>query len=142
MEKVDSVVQATLFELPPAVEAVVDSRTAFNDPTFSSNKSIPIHRWVPWIAGFSRQFVQGALERYLPKKGTVLDPFAGVGTTLVEAILSGHNAIGFEINPYAAFACRTKLNAYTFSSDAVRKATEEFEVFYGQSDSGQVRTPK
>jgi len=42
MEKVDSVVQATLFELPPAVEAVVDSRTAFNDPAFSSNKSIPI----------------------------------------------------------------------------------------------------
>ena len=90
----------------------------------------------------ARKPAERLLERYLPKKGTVLDPFAGVGTTLVEAILSGHNAIGFEINPYAAFACRTKLNAYTFSSDAVRKATEEFEVFYGQSDSGQVRTPK
>ena len=80
---------------------------------FSGNKRLPIHRWVPWIAGYSQQFVQDALKRYLPTQGTVLDPFAGVGTTLVEAILSGHHALGFEINPYAALACRTKLNACT-----------------------------
>jgi DNA modification methylase len=31
----------------------------------------------------------------------VLDPFAGVGTTLVESYRRGLNVIGFEINPYA-----------------------------------------
>ncbi|MFQ5859412.1 MAG: hypothetical protein ACE5LU_27760, partial [Anaerolineae bacterium] len=55
--------------------------TAFNDPAFAGNKSLPIHRWVPWIAGFSSDFVRDALVRYLEGKGTVLDPFAGVGTT-------------------------------------------------------------
>ena len=40
-------------------------------------------------------------------KGTVLDPFAGVGTTLVESVFAGHNAVGFEINPYALLACRS-----------------------------------
>ena len=41
----------------------------------------------------------------------VLDPFAGVGTTLVQAALNGFDSIGFEINPYAALACRSKLNS-------------------------------
>ena len=38
----------------------------------------------------------------------VLDPFAGVGTTLIEALKHGDDAVGFEINPYAALACRVK----------------------------------
>ena len=85
---------------------------SFSDPAFASNKTTPVHRWVPWIAGFASNFVQDALSRHLDRKGVVLDPFAGVGTTLVDAIIEGHSAVGFEINPYAALACRTKLNAY------------------------------
>ena len=77
---------------------------------FSRNKTLPIHRWVPWIAGFSSDFVKCALNGFLKKKGTVLDPFCGVGTTIVEAILGGHNAVGFEINPYAVLASRAKAN--------------------------------
>ena len=81
----------------------------FRDPAFAANRDSPVHRWVPWIAGYSQQFVQSALSKCLDQPGTVLDPFAGVGTTLVEADRIGHEAIGFEINPYAAFASRTKL---------------------------------
>ena len=86
----------------------------FSDPNFASNKTKPIHRWVPWIAGFASDFVRGVLDKHLPEKGVVLDPFAGVGTTLVEAAHLGHAVIGFEINPYAALACRVKLNAVRF----------------------------
>ena len=87
---------------------------AFRDPAFIANRETPVHRWVPWIAGFSRQFVQDGLARHLPASGAgvVLDPFAGVGTTLIEADLAGHDAVGFEINPYAVFAARTKLGAH------------------------------
>ena len=94
----------------------------FRDPAFMANRTMPIHRWVPWIAGFSKQFIEDAIERYTNgRRQTVLDPFAGVGTTLVEADLAGHDAIGFEINPYAAFAAQTKLMAHRVRSDTIRQ---------------------
>ena len=108
-----------------------NDRGEFRDPAFMANRDAPVHRWVPWIAGFSRQFVQDALARHLPEQGAgvVLDPFAGVGTTLVEADLAGHAAIGFEINPYAVFAARTKLAAHRLEPAGFRAAIEEFEDF-------------
>ncbi len=85
---------------------------AFRDPAFAENKTLPIHRWVPWVAGFSSGFVQDCLSAFLPDEGEtprlVLDPFAGVGTTLVTAATAGHDAVGFEINPWAALASRAK----------------------------------
>lgn len=89
----------------------------FRDPAFSENKLQPLHRWVPWIAGFSAQFVEDCLDAFLrhrihKSRPRILDPFAGVGTTLVQAVLNGYDAVGFEINPYAALACKVKLNAF------------------------------
>lgn len=140
----NDIVQASLFDgavTGSSEKAAGKNGSTFNDPAFASNKRAPIHRWVPWIAGFSRDFVQGALEGYLTKKGTVLDPFAGVGTTLVEAILAGHDAVGFEINPYAALACRMKLGAYVLGSNTVREVIDAFKNFYGQATEGRY-TPK
>jgi DNA modification methylase len=107
----------------------------FNDPSFASNKTQPIHRWVPWIAGFSSDFVGDALNRYCNGKGTVLDPFSGVGTTLVEAILRGHNAVGFEINPYAVLACRTKVNAHKIVGESLYDEVLRFQAFYREKTS-------
>ena len=99
-----------------------------------ANRSRPVHRWVPWIAGYSRDFVVDALNRHLGEAGTVLDPFAGVGTTLVEADLAGHRAVGFEINPYAAFAARMKLNAHRIDSSELEAAIGEFRDFMADAD--------
>jgi len=105
-------------------------KASFEDPAFANNKKLPLHRWVPWIAGFSADFVRGALQRHLRKKGVVLDPFTGVGTTLVEATLAGHSAFGFEINPYAAFASRTKLDAFRINLNLLLTTISLFRDFY------------
>ena len=107
---------------------------AFRDPAFMANRTQPVHRWVPWIAGYSRDFVDDALERHLSRPGVVLDPFAGVGTTLVEADLSGHRALGFEINPYATFAARVKLSAHRLDSDALKAAANDVRDFMAQAE--------
>jgi DNA modification methylase len=103
---------------------------AFSDPAFGANKSLPVHRWVPWIAGFSSAFAAEAMGRRLPGPGVVLDPFCGVGTTLVEASRLGHSAVGFEVNPWAALAARTKANAGALHPDELAREIERFRTFY------------
>jgi len=104
--------QATL--IPNVIEPTKESvRSGFGDTAFTRNREEPLHRWVPWIAGFSAAFVQEVLDATVsgdPADVTVLDPFAGVGTTLIEGLKRGCNVIGFEINPYAALACEVKIS--------------------------------
>lgn len=46
------------------------------------------------------------------KKGdTVLDPFCGSGTTLVESVLFGANAVGVDINPIAFMLAQAKIGS-------------------------------
>src|SRR5882724_2700610 len=110
----------------------------FADSAFADNKQRPIHRWVPWIAGFSSEFVRDAFNRYLPNKGgepaVVLDPFSGVGTTLIEALRCGHKAVGFEINPYAALAARAKCEAAALSPRQVEDAIIRFQEYMGAAE--------
>jgi hypothetical protein len=146
-------VQSTLFGLDEASEAGPHGRGAqfkgksvFSDPAFAQNKTLPIHRWVPWIAGFSQDFVRDALKRHLKDRGTVLDPFCGVGTTLVESVLAGHDAVGFEINPYAALACEVKLRCYGSDLEAIRRQVRAFRFFFdsavGSGLEPRSRTPE
>lgn len=130
--------QLALFETntPPISN---NGSSSFSDPSFAVNKTLPIHRWVPWIAGFSSSFVRDILDTFLKSAGTVLDPFSGVGTTLVEAILLGHNAIGFEINPYAALACRVKVNAHRISVEKLRTEVAKLRTFYRDKASNGYR---
>src|SRR3972149_4202874 len=55
---------------------------AFRHPAFGDNKSLPIHRWVPWIARYSAPMVGGVISGDLPPHQAALvpGPFCGVGT--------------------------------------------------------------
>jgi DNA modification methylase len=110
----------------------------FADSAFGDNKLRPIHRWIPWIAGFSSEFVRDIFSRYLAnqslKNAVVLDPFCGVGTTLVETLRSGYDAVGFEINPYAALAARTKLEAAAISPSQLQSYIVKFETHMAESN--------
>ncbi len=106
------------------------SGMSFNDPAFMDNRSAPVHRWVPWIAGFSGAFVDSVLAAYLGrrKSAVVLDPFAGVGTTLIQSAIRGHNVVGFEINPYAALAAEAKLKALSVERKSLDAAIETMRL--------------
>ena len=103
----------------------------FRDSAFGQNKRDAIHRWVPWIAGFSAGFVADTFRHYLPDPArrdvVVLEPFSGVGTTLVEGLLRGYDVIGFEVNPYAALASRVKCSAFGIEPDDLLNSIIVFE---------------
>lgn len=54
------------------------------------------------------QLVRYGLRYYSKVGETVLDPMAGSGTTLVEARLTGRNAIGYDIDPLARLIAEVK----------------------------------
>ncbi|MGB6499892.1 MAG: hypothetical protein WBG19_00610, partial [Thermoplasmata archaeon] len=93
--------------------------------TFRSNESLPVHRWWPFVQGYSAEFVRDVLAGAdLPRGASVLDPFAGSGTTLVEARRSGARGVGTELLAPAVLAARVKthfeLNASALGDAASR----------------------
>jgi DNA modification methylase len=61
-----------------------------------------VHRLHPYLGKFIPQLVEALLGRFAQAGGRVLDPFAGSGTTLVQALESGYDATGGDL---AAFNC-------------------------------------
>ncbi len=123
----------------PAAESSLQppqpSPPGFRDTAFTENHDVALHRWVPWIAGFSGSFVAGVLDTVRQRgKMRVLDPFSGVGTTLIEALKKGDDTIGFEINPYAALACKVKANAGHHDVADLDGLIARFET-YGAAES-------
>ena len=70
-----------------------------------------VHEWYRFVLSFPPHLVQDYLDRFGIGPGkTVLDPFAGTGTTLVECKKRAIASIGIESNPMAQFASAVKLD--------------------------------
>jgi DNA modification methylase len=71
-----------------------------------------VHRLHPYLGKFVPQLVEALLERYVRPGGRVLDPFAGSGTTLVQCLESGYDAVGFDIASFNCLLMRVKTREY------------------------------
>lgn len=67
-----------------------------------------VHGFHAYPARAHPDTVRRLIEALVPEKGTVLDPFCGSGTVLIEAMLAGRNAIGSDLNPIAVMLARAK----------------------------------
>ena len=90
---------------------------------FTPNINEHIHRWAPYVQGFSASFVQSIFEKYRNdyENPIIFDPFAGCGTVLVQAKLNGYRSFGVELNPLLQFIANTKLNCWDISSNYLLK---------------------
>ena len=66
------------------------------------------HNFYRYPARFSPRFVRAAIHAFSEPGDWVMDPFAGGGTTLVEALAAGRNALGIDISALATFICEAK----------------------------------
>lgn len=68
-----------------------------------------VHDWYRFNLAFPAHLVRAYLDDFGMQPGqTLLDPFCGTGTTLVEGKKAGYNVIGFEANPMAYLAATVK----------------------------------
>jgi site-specific DNA-methyltransferase (cytosine-N4-specific) len=102
----------------------------FGDAASSQN----IHSIHPYPAKFIAQIPRGLIDLFHPGASTVvLDPFCGSGTTLVEAIDAGLDAIGIDLNPIACLISSVKTDPLAFDlgpliSDVVANAQRLFQA--------------
>lgn len=91
--------------------------------TFVPNKQEPIYNWLYYKEGYAKDMVHLIIDMFeLDKKENpvILDPFNGVGTTVLAAKERGMHSVGFDVSPLGVFAANVKLQDY--SDEEVREA--------------------
>src|SRR5262245_34459326 len=82
-----------------------------------------VHRLHPYLGKFVPQLAEVFLRRYARPGRLVWDPFAGSGTTLVEANAFGARAAGCDVSAFNCLLMRAKAGVYDpaeLLSDVVR----------------------
>ena len=88
--------------------------------SYQGNRDVPGFRWLKYKEGFSLELVERLLDEVQPS--SVLDPFAGIGTTPLIAVGRGLKATGIEIIPVGVLTG----NAIALAANGLRR--EAFEA--------------
>lgn len=78
------------------------------------------HYLFRYPAKFHPAVAQKLIDEFSEIGDTVLDPFCGSGTLIVEAIAKGRSAIGIDIDPVAAFV--TSVKVHRFEPKSLRRS--------------------
>jgi DNA modification methylase len=95
-----------------------------------------VHRLHPYLGKFIPQLVEIFLRKYFSPGQTVLDPFCGSGTTLVQANELGINSIGYDVSAFNVLLTRTKTAKY----DLVKVRKEVMDIFNKTRDISQPKS--
>ena len=114
-------------EIETKVDTEKNLKTLGNDLTFLNvreyERTKHVHRLHPYLGKFVPQLVEVFLKKYFKPGDTVIDPFCGSGTTLVEANALGINSIGIELSEFNALITRIKIDRYNY--DLVEKEIKD-----------------
>lgn len=82
-----------------------------SEPSPQANLNGEVHNWYRIIHGYSDHLVKNLIDQFELRRGdAVIDAFCGSGTTLVECMKNGIDAVGIDANPSSCFSARVKTN--------------------------------
>jgi DNA modification methylase len=96
--------------------------------TFSPNHLESIHRWYPYIEGFSSTFVRNLIAKWGANAASIYDPFAGTGTTVTVGAQLALNCYYSEINPFMRLVIEGKTNVLW----EVAKSRAELQKYFAE----------
>ncbi len=85
---------------------------------FGQSSNYSSHNFHAFAAKFPPQLPRTLIENLTDEGDIVLDPMVGSGTAIVEALLLGRHAIGFDIDPLAVHLSRIKTSKLDFEKIA------------------------
>ncbi|MHA2367854.1 MAG: DNA methyltransferase [Candidatus Hodarchaeales archaeon] len=148
----DIEVQETLQKVK-AQSGAVESALAFVELS-ERERTKHVHRLHPYLGKFIPQLAEFFLKRAFKPGDWILDPFAGSGTTLVEANTLGIHSIGIDISEFNCLMTRAKVAQYDlkrmekelwgiyelvssqFQSKSVEGVT--LDQFFKEKESGEI----
>ncbi len=99
--------------------------------SFQANKTQPVYRWFKYKEGYSSTLVKHFLNEYSPMPGRLLDPFAGVGTSLFAGQEIGWETHGIEVLPVGAFAVNARSAIARTDATTLKNAFSAWRKFKG-----------
>jgi len=86
-----------------------DTPKVFKSVKGTTNTSADgVYGWYRYIQDFTGEFAEEWLTKLFPNGGSVWDPFAGSGTTLVASKKLGLPSAGFDVSPFMVDVVRAK----------------------------------
>jgi DNA modification methylase len=108
------------------------------------NNRAPVHRWFPFLAGFSHKLVEETVKYFCitDNGSTLFDPFMGSGTTGVVSKEFCVDVIGNESNVFLYEICKLKTNSFvkpeqimTFGKQILKEASSRWKNIDTESEN-------
>ena len=117
------------------MDAIRERRTASQYRNKLRPEDRAVHEWYRFVLSFPPHLVRDYLARLgVHPAETVLDPFCGTGTTLVECKKLGIASVGIESNPMAHFASSVKVDWSVDPDALIRFADKVAHAVLGRVD--------
>ena len=89
---------------------LIDCTEKYNSiMVFDKNKDVLVHRWYPFVEGYSKEFIEDILNELSFEPQCALEPFCGSGTTPVELQNNNIRCYSFEVSPFMHLLAKVKL---------------------------------
>lgn len=135
-------------EVQPTIPSSVNPDTPLSSLNLNwREKDLPerertkhVHRLHPYLGKFIPQLVEIFLRKYFRPGQTVLDPFGGSGTTLVQANELGINSVAYDISAFNVLLMQAKTDRYDLKkarlevADILERVTIETTTTYTSND--------
>ena len=91
-------------------ESYIDDASTWLLESIHSQKPVNglTHKFYRYPARFSPEFARSIIQKFSSPGDTILDPFMGGGTTVIEGVTLGRRIIGIDLNSLAVFIARVK----------------------------------
>ncbi|HFI0672740.1 TPA: hypothetical protein ACGO47_001671 [Streptococcus suis] len=105
---------------------------------FNKNKEVSVHRWYPFVEGYSKEFINSVVDEQGYDVKLCLEPFSGSGTTALELSRRGVSCISFEVNPFMFVLSKAKLKVNQYKIRTIRSHVSLMMAFLSNLDDSEI----
>lgn len=116
-------------------QAILENGDSIQNAKTRKDPKYVTHGIHPYKGKFYPQLAKTLINLSSETNGTVLDPYCGSGTVLLESQLNGMNAVGFDLNPLAALIAKAKTGIISEDLYAIDLCIHDFLDDLGEDQS-------